>query len=253
MMIAAITSFNQDYYDRIGQHCVESWLRYWSQDITLTCYVEEFRMAVQPRVQQIDFENLCDQYRTLQASDARARVKTFAKKAYSVIHAMEHLDCDRLVWIDADTISTAQVQQQHILALCPDDVCAAFMGVHHHLDKHDPTSPLMFSAETGFFILNKCHPGFDQFRTRYREYYDQRLEQGLRRFYDGEVFGAVIKELQDHVTFRDLCEPLSKSYNSPMKHTPVGRFLTHHKSKHSKDDFAIVKEHHSSKAQDVET
>ena len=169
MTIRVITSFNEDYYQRIGRDCVESWLRYWPQDLRLTCYVENFRMPEHARINQIDFDNLCDGYRTFQASDARPRVKTFAKKAYSVMHAMEQLDCDRLVWIDADTITTASVNESDIMGLCQQEVCATFMGVYHHLDKHDPASPLMFSAETGLFILNKRHPQFRQFSTRYRK------------------------------------------------------------------------------------
>ena len=247
MNIAVITSFNQDYYNRIGRDCVESWLQHWPQQLRLTCYVENFRMPEHPRIDQIDFEDLCDQYRQFQAGDSKPRVKTFAKKAYSVIHAMENLDCDRLIWIDADTITTAPVQVSDIVDLCADDVCATFMGVYHHLHKQDPTSPLMFSAETGFFILNKRHESFQKFCDRYREYYDCRLDQGLRRFYDGEVFGAVVKDLRDHTKFRDLCESLAKSYNSPLKHTPVGRFLVHYKSKHSKDDFVTAKDVQSSK------
>ena len=210
-------------------------------------------MAEHPRIDQIDFEYLCDGYRAFQASDAKPRVKTFAKKAYSIIHAMEHQDCDRLVWIDADTITTAPVQESNIQDLCPDEVCATFMGVYHHLHKHDSSSPLMFSAETGFFILNKRHPRFGNFRARYREYYDLRLDQGLRRFYDGEVFGAVVNDLGHSTHFKDLCASFSKSYNSPLKHTPVGRWLVHHKSKHSKDDFVTAKDCQSNKAPDAQS
>jgi hypothetical protein len=31
--------------------------------------------------------------------------KTFAKKAYSIIHAFENLNANRIIWIDADTIT----------------------------------------------------------------------------------------------------------------------------------------------------
>jgi len=237
MNITVITSFNKDYYERIGSACVQSWLQHWHADIEMHCYVEGFRMEHQARIRQIDFEDLCDGYRAFQASDLKPRVKTFAKKAYSVMHAMEHARCDRLVWIDADTITTAPVDHKEIEDLCPHGVCATFMGVYHHLDKNDQTSALMFSAETGFFILNPNHPGFARFSRRYREYYDGRLQQGLRRFYDGEVFGAVVNDLKHTMEFRDLCATLPKAYNSPLRHTPVGRFLVHHKSKHSKDDF----------------
>jgi len=240
MNITVITSFNKDYYERIGSACVQSWLQHWHADIELHCYVEGFRMEHHPRIRQIDFEDLCDGYRAFQASELKPRVKTFAKKAYSIMHAMEHFDCDRLVWIDADTITTAPVDRTDIENLCPHEVCATFMGVYHHLDKNVHTSPLMFSAETGFFILNTRHERFAAFSKRYREYYDQRLDQGLRRFYDGEVFGAVVQDLSPVTTFRDLCAALPKAYNSPLRHTPVGRFLVHHKSKHSKENFAAA-------------
>jgi hypothetical protein len=240
-MISAITSFNQEYYERIGQDCVRSWLANWSQDLELTCYVEGFSLPHQHRIKQIDFGQLGEEYRKFQSSDLKPRVKTFAKKAYCVIHAMENLRCDRIVWIDADTITKDMVTTRTILDLCPDDTCATFMGVYHHRDRQDIASELMFSAETGFFVLNTTHPGFDRFRKRYRAYYDQRLFHNLRRFYDGEVFGAVVKDLEKDISFRDLCGDLPKKYNSPMKHTAVGKFLVHHKSKHSKDDFASAK------------
>lgn len=240
-MITVLTSFNREYYDRIGRDCVTSWLDNWDHSISLTCYVEEFSLSPQDRVQQIDFSQLCAEYREFQSSDLKPRVKTFAKKAYCVIHAMENAHADRIVWIDADAITQGAVTEQMIFDLCPNEVCATFMGVYHHRDRNDPASDLMFSAETGFFILNPRHAGFEDFRRRYREYYDKRLYHNLRRFYDGEVFGAVIKDLESRVQFRDLCDDLAKRYNSPMKHTPVGRFLVHHKSKHSKDDFVAAK------------
>lgn len=237
-MISVITSFDLDYYNRIGRDCVESWLENWPCELKLTCYVEGFSMPHHERIDQIGFDQLSQEYHDFQASaDIKPRVKTFAKKAYSIIHAMENLQGDRLIWLDADTITHAKVNA-HDLDLCSDDCLATFMGVWHYRDRHDQTSPLMFSAETGFLILNTQHKGFKDFSRRYRQYYDQRLSSNLRRFYDGEVFGAVVQELQDRYKFRDLCRELAKSYNSPMKHTPVGRFLTHHKSKHSKDDYA---------------
>ena len=241
MNITVITSFNKDYYERIGSACVRSWLQHWHADIELHCYVEGFRMEHHPRIRQIDFEDLCDGYRAFQASDLKPRVKTFAKKAYSVMHAMEHAGCDRLVWIDADTITTGPVHITDIEQLCPPQICATFMGVYHHLDRNNHGSPLMFSAETGFFILNTKHQRFAEFGKRYREYYDQRLQQGLRRFYDGEVFGAVIQDLGGGAEFNDLCASLPKAYNSPLRQTSIGRFLIHHKSKHSKEDFVAAK------------
>ena len=55
MKIEVITSFNQEYYDKIGHACVATWLEHWPKHYTLTCYVEEFRLPDQERINQIDF------------------------------------------------------------------------------------------------------------------------------------------------------------------------------------------------------
>jgi hypothetical protein len=222
----------------IGQQCVETWTAHWPSQCQLTCYTEEFDFAhTDPRINSIPFSELPAEYEKFQASDLGGRVKIFAKKAYSIIHAFKHVDTDRLIWLDADTVTTAAVPMAFLETLCPNDTLATFMGVWHNQDRHDPASELKFSGETGVFVVNTQHPGFDKFAQRYTEYYNQRLSQNLRRFYDGEVFGAVVQELKEKYKFRDLGAELKKSYNSPLRHTELGKYLIHYKSKHSKEDF----------------
>ena len=238
MKITAITSFDQRYYNTIGQECVNTWLQYWPADCKLVCYTEDFDFdTVDTRIQKISFDQLPPEYFDFQASDQGDRVKTFAKKAYSIIHAFENITADRIVWVDADVVSKATLPQSVLEQLCPADTLATFMGVWHNLDRDDPNSELKFSGETGVFVVNPGHPGFAEFAARYRQYYDQQLSENLRRFYDGEVFGAVVKELEHKYKFRDLVAELNKAYNSPLRHTKLGQYLVHYKSKHSKDDF----------------
>ena len=106
MKIEIITSFNQDYYDLIGKNCVETWLKYWPTNLTLTCYVEEFRLPDHPRLNQISFDDFKPEYYEFQ-STAEKQVHKFAKKAWSFIHAMENSTADRIVWLDADVLITA--------------------------------------------------------------------------------------------------------------------------------------------------
>ena len=236
--IVAITSFDQHYYNTIGRECVATWLQYWPADCDLVCYTEEFDFDTDDtRIQKISFDQLPPEYFDFQASTQGDRVKTFAKKAYSIIHAFENITADRIVWVDADVVSKAMLPHAVLEQLCPEDTLATFMGVWHNMDRDDPNSELKFSGETGVFVVNPSHPGFAEFAARYRQYYDQRLSENLRRFYDGEVFGAVVKELEHKYKFRDLVAELKKAYNSPLKHTKLGQYLVHYKSKHSKDDF----------------
>ena len=53
MKLEIITSFNQKYYDLIGKDCVDSWLKYWPEEYSLTCYVEEFTIPAHPRTDTI--------------------------------------------------------------------------------------------------------------------------------------------------------------------------------------------------------
>jgi hypothetical protein len=194
-------------------------------------------MEERDRITQISFDNLPKEYFEFQSSNEKDRVKIFAKKAYSVIHAMTNSQADRIIWVDADNIFFKDIPILFLEQLCSEDTLATFMGVWHHEDKTNKKSQTFFSAETGFFILNKNHKGFSKFSNRYKQYYDNRIKDGLRRFYDGEVFGAVVKELEEEFKFNDLCNKFNKKYKSPMKHTVLGEYMHHYKSKHSKENF----------------
>lgn len=230
MNIDVITSFDQAYYDNIGHACVKTWLQYWPKELALTCYVEEFQLPEQARIKQIDFVELGDSYRAFQKSEHKDRVKTFAKKAYSVIHAMEHSTADRIIWIDADVLTTADIPMSVLESLCPDNTLATYMEVYHEKDNR-----IWVSAETGIFVLNTQHPEFKAFAKRYRQYYDEHLTENIRRFYDGEVFGAVANEFKSCV--RDLCADFIKKYKTPLRHTILGPYLNHYKSKGNKENF----------------
>ena len=226
MKIDVITSFNQTYYDKIGYACVESWLKHWPNDLTLIAYIEEMEWLAPDRVLVVDFADLGQDYVDFQNSSEKGRTKTFAKKAYSFIHACKNTKADRLIWLDADVITQAEVPMPMLETLCSDQQLGAYMPVNH--DGY-------FSAETGVVCMNPTHPAFDSFVQRYAARYNNHIKQDLRRFYDGEVFGAVVKEIA--AEYNNLCQGLKKDYKSPLRHTVLGQYLTHYKSKHSKDDF----------------
>jgi hypothetical protein len=239
MKISAITSFNKHYYNLIGIESVNSWLKFWPNNIKLTCYVEDFRLSkLDPRLVEITFDELPKEYVEFQQDPTlKPRVKTFAKKAYSIIHAFENSDADRIIWIDADVITTNLIPKIFLENICPDDTLLSYMRVWHPIDKNDLLSKEVSSAESGFFVVNTKHLEFINFKNRYREYYDKRIKDNLRRFYDGEVLDAVAQEFEDKCKIIDLCQDVEKRYNSPLKHLPIGKYLKHYKSKHSKEEF----------------
>jgi hypothetical protein len=236
MNIDVITSFNEKYYNMIGKDCVNTWLTCWPNKLKLTCYVEEFTLPEHDRLKQIPFDHLSQSYFDFQDVEDNERVRIFSKKAFSVIHAFENSVADRIIWIDADLLTEKSVPMDFLKAICPNDTLATFMGVNHHKERHNPNSEIVFSAETGFFVVNPTHPDFKKFANRYKEYYEKRLSANLRRFYDGDVFGAVVNEFPN-TKFNDLCLKDNHKHKTPLKRTPLGIFFTHVKAKRSKDEY----------------
>lgn len=237
MNIEVITSFDQRYYDLIGHRCVSTWLEHWPQDMTLTCYVEDMHFVQPQRTRSIYFDQLGPKYLEFQDTPLKGRVRTFAKKAFSVIHAMHHSTADRIMWLDADVLTTQSVDMSLLQRVMPEHVVSTHMGVIYTQNgRGDPGSWLV--PETGVFVLNTRHQQFPAFRDRYtRRYHDQDFKD-LRRSYDNDVYGAVISEVG--IPSLDLCSGLKKPYKTPLKHTILGPYLHHYKSKHSKDWFAQV-------------
>ena len=233
MNFSVITSFNQSYWDVIGKDSVTSWQRHWPEPLKLICYVEGFVMPPQPRCEVREWSELGQNYQAFQHSDERDRVKTFAKKAYCIMHQWRNSVADRLIWIDADVMTHAAIPPEFLRRLCDDDTLVTYMGVNH---VHQGQT--YHSAESGVFVVNLQHVLFDSFASRYEQRYNQHLSQDLRRFYDGEVLGAVCREFSGKTKVRDLCQGLGKDYKTPMRHTELGQYLHHHKSKHSKEDWA---------------
>lgn len=235
-MIEVITSFNQKYYDLIGRDSVDTWQQHWSNDFSLTCYVEEFQLPTKlPRVREIEFDQLDPDYWDFQQCNVKDRVKIFSKKAYSVMHAMHHSSADWIIWLDADVITTAPVTMDVWRPILYSTTLAVYMGVHYTETKSGLKGDWLV-PETGVFAINTAHPDFAAFRKEYSRRYLERDSSGLRRFYDNDVFGATVKAVPSQ--YFDLCADFKKPYKTPLKHTVLGPYLHHHKAKHSKESYA---------------
>jgi hypothetical protein len=238
MNIEVITSVSEDYYNRIGKESIESWLKYWPENLTLTCYVEGFSLPFHPRIRQISFEEFDQDYTKFQEADYTTQVKKFSKKAFSFIHAMEHSTADKVVWLDADVITNKELPLSVLTSVLPNNVLSTHMGVTYWTTKEGEAGR-WFVPETGFFAVNKLHPSFDKFCKEYRRRYVEGDLVGLRRFYDNDVYGVVFEQMG--AGGYDLCADLKKEYKTPLKHTVLGEYLHHFKAKHSKAEFVINK------------
>jgi hypothetical protein len=232
--IEIITSFSEEYYNKIGKDSVESWVENWPDDMNLNCYVEgNFEIIDHPRVKRISFD-ITEYPKFLERGKIGGQERKFAKKAFSFIHSMQTTAADRIIWLDADVITTDQLTRPFIEAVLPNDVLSTHMGVTYY-EKKDGTPGRWYVPETGFFAVNTRHPKFSNFRDEYRRRYLEHDQTNLRRFYDNDVYGYVLEELNTETL--DLCKDFGKPYKTPLRHTVLGPYLHHYKAKGAKADY----------------
>lgn len=186
---------DENYYNKCGNLLLESYMKHCSHVFSMYVYNENDFDIPYNEVTQMGWKT-SKEYIKFQKRHKNERVRTFAKKGFSIIHAMKNIKADRLIWFDSDLIITNKIPKTFLDLLSPDDTLSTHYSVWHRWPNSDDTSKLAHSCETGFFILNKNHPGFNDFFEIYANIYYNDFTNGLRRFYDGEVYGKTVKTME---------------------------------------------------------
>jgi hypothetical protein len=243
--IVCITSMDQAYYEKCGRACIESYGAYWPGDIPLYVYNEDMEEPPKNKwTHYISWDDMPTEYFDFAQRGHGSRTMQFAKKAFGIIHAMNNIDCDRLIWLDADVVTTMSVNPQLLDMISPARVLSTHYGVNHEWPSDADPDRISFSCETGFLILNKTHDMFSAFANRYLEYYNKELGKDLRRFYDGEVYGAVVAEMiKAGVEVMEL-NP-GQRHKTPIPRSVMAPYIMHYKAG-AKDPFdseGLLKNH----------
>ena len=234
MNFHVITSFNKKYFDELGRDCLDSFLRHWPAHIPITCYVEEFDINeyTDPRVHQVSFDQMPKGLADFAKEDQKSKTLKFAKKAFSIIHAMDNIDCDVLIWIDADTMTHKDMSTTLGGTLIGNKL-SVHLGLRYHEDnaKGSFQAGDFYCCETGFFMLNKHNPEFELFRTWYNDIYHFRKTAVLRRFFDGDVYGYVIDQAISASNYNDINVA---NVRTCFNRSVVGEYMAHWKGKNAK-------------------
>jgi len=231
MNFAAITSMNEAYYKHVGKSMLGSFKKNWSHLFPMHVYNEDNFLIKVKTIESMGWD-LGDHYKLFQQRHTNRKILQFSKKAFSIIKAMEEIDCDRLIWIDADTIIKKEIPLQLLELMSPDDVLSSHFSVWHEVD-----GKKYHSCETGFFILNKKHPGFNKFYSMYKTIYENDITHDLRRFYDGEVYGKTVEHMKS--TYKVLNLNTGK-FKTPIPRSVLAPYIDHLKAG-AKDDFTNEK------------
>ena len=221
MKYAMISSMDEKYYNYCGKTMLDSYIEYCSH-IPMYLYNENFTPAHNVNLQGW---NLGIEYEKFQ-SRHKKRTAIFGKKAFSIIHAMNNLDCDYLIWIDADAIFQKSLDDDVLDQVANDNTLSSHFSVFHEFEGNQ-----YHSCETGFFVLNKKHKEFDNFKNTYTSIYVNDDNANLRRFYDGDVYGEVVNRLGNEYMYN---LNISTKYKTPIKRSILKNYLEHYKGKGSK-------------------
>ena len=213
---------NEQYYDHCGKAMLRSYKMNWSHILPLHVYNEDDFQVKVSTVTSLGW-NLGEDYEKFQSRHDNEKVKTFAKKGFSIIHAMNALSYDRIIWLDADTIIYNEIPNQLLELISPDDVLSTHFSVWHEENEIE-----YHSCETGFFILNQNHKGYREFCETYKDIYTNDKTDGLRRFYDGEVYGKTV-ELMEARGYKMLNLNPGK-FKTPISRSVIAPYITHFKA-----------------------
>ena len=222
MNIIFITSMNQTYFDHCGELMLQSFNNK-MKNHRLVLYNEDFSGKFGKNI-TLQYWPMDRNYDNFQERHSNSKIKTFAKKGFSIIHALENIDADRIIWLDADCHLKSAINQQLLELISPDNVLSTHFGV-----KHAANDKTYFSCETGFFIVNTRHAMFKEFRKTYKNIYIKDDYKNLRRFYDGEVYGETVKLLENKgAKMLDLNPELI--HKTPIPRSVLAPYITHYKA-----------------------
>lgn len=247
--IVCITSMNKPYYDNIGKLMIESWAKFWPEDCKLIVYQEGFEIDVFKKVEGVDWKECC--YQTWnefakKVDDPSNRAQTFGKKGFSMIDGMANIDCDLLIWLDADTLTLKDFSKIKIESILPNDKLIAFFDTHYQINPNYTEEEYLdlgrkcSAAESGFVVINKNHKDFDGYYNEYKRlYHAESRPPETDSWYDGHVCTLAARNYRESVV--DLSKLRTKSKTqTPLNYCWIGEYVWHYKAK-QKNNFDTEK------------
>lgn len=203
---AVVTTFHKKGYEVYGKRCIETFLKYWPDDISMYVYAEgvevdiaDDRLIVIDQSQNIPrlhefrrlykdnpFANGTDPKGTDGPDNFRWDAIRFSNKVFAVTDAIERTKplFDQLVWLDADTVTHTTFPRKIIDNLAPrGNQLAAYLNRKSY-------------PECGWVGYNLRHPRIDDFANRFEQAYLSGHFLELKESHDSFVFWGIVKEME---------------------------------------------------------
>ena len=225
--VAVVTSFSTRGYDVYGKRFIDSFMKYWPQDVALWVYHEGMEPdrrgpIYRDLMADRDFLRFLASCPVDNTDDYRFQTNRFSRKVFAITDPNGPTTGWR-IWIDADVETIAPVTSEFFDAVCPHElgVAASYLG---RTDWHH--------SEMGFCAYNTMIYGTSMLRNFRRLYTTGQIHM-LRETHDSYAWDFVRAGMT--VSNAGLSGPLFNNLaaGAPGKHpwpdTILGNFLVHHK------------------------
>jgi hypothetical protein len=220
--LAAVTTFDERGYEVYGRRFLETFAAHWPSEVRLYVYAEGFR-PVLPRGELRDLLACCPglvrfkrDYVGIRPRDFRWDAVRFAHKVFALTHAARTTQVEKLFWLDADTLSFADVPVDFLRSCLPDNCftsCLVREGMH---------------SETGFVGYNLGHVASRDFIAAFEGLYTSGRLFALPEWHDSYVFDVVRRsfERQGRIRTHNLSGVFTDT-SHPFVNSELGRYMDH--------------------------
>jgi len=252
------TTWGSKHWDVYGRRCVESILEHWPSEVKKIFYPDNVSQSVagfnteyyslaetQPQLQKfIDRNKDNNLIKQKMAKPLRSAFEydavRFSWKVFCMIDAASRCQTDRLIFVDADTVTYKKIPMSWLEHIAPGNKFSTFLG-----------RPKKGFSETGFVTFNLALPHAKKFFARWQEYYDKDLWQNLKGFTDSFTYDAARIDTTPRYLDNDLNDGRFLGYRGskhPFINSELGEYMDHLKgdrkdAKNSKDSLKVKWDH----------
>lgn len=256
MRYTVVTTFHQTGLEEYGQRMIDTFEQYWPTDVDLVIYAEN----CQPKTKR-DNTYVYDIFEVSPAcTDFVARHKDnpeahgskgqhnikiwnpkksfrwdavrFSYKVFALEHAINHINSDWVIWIDADTLTHSAVTDSWLTSVCPTTSMVSYLGRNN------------YHSECGWIAYNKNHRNCNHFVNSVANMYKQDKIFNYPEWHDSYIWDRVREQFQnkDNVFYNINPQPECRGFaGHPFINSALGLVMDHVKGArkeqgHSRND-----------------
>jgi hypothetical protein len=232
-----VTTFHEKGYRDYGKRCIESFLRYWPEDVSLLVYAEGVHIEeTDGRLQIFDqsetLPRLLEFRKTFgenplaqgirPSSNSQERnflwdAVRFSNKVYAVTDAIRRCRtaADHLIWLDADTVTHRGIPHRLLERVAPrGDQLAAYLNRKIY-------------PECGWVGYNLLHDEILTFAERFEDIYGSGHFLAQKESHDSFLFWKIVQQMErdGEARFKFLGSNLTRSH--VFLNSILGKYMDH--------------------------